>query len=34
MYYIEREDAALYRPEPPAVPPPLPPGKTWKVVTP
>ena len=34
MYYIEREDAVLYRPEPPAAPPPLPPGKTWKVVTP
>lgn len=33
VYYIEQADIALYRPEPPASPPPAPtPVKTWKVV--
>ena len=34
MYYIEREDAALYRPESPAPVAPPAPVKTWRVVTP
>lgn len=35
VYYIEREDAGLYRPSPPPPPPPQPtPLKTWRVVAP
>jgi len=34
MYYIERDDAALYQPEPPAPTPAPTPVRTWKVVAP
>lgn len=34
MYYIERDDVALYKPEPPPPPPPRTPIKTWRVVEP
>ena len=34
MYYIERDDTALYQPALPPPPPPPAPVKTWKVVAP